>query len=399
LKRKKAGCQKNPARFGLQDRYGRFNQTIKQTGCQRMSILYDEGQQAIATESRRVLDARVSKDRLLALLEQVGQFDQIFWETAVEQGWTALAIPEEYGGLGLGLIELGLVAQASGAATAGAPFLTVGYGASRGLLASGDEGLKTRWLPALASGEALGTVAFAEGNAPLPPRPTVIFAGGNLSGVKQGVTAGLKADFAIVWARGDGHPVLVLVELTYAQRTAINSFDNSRLFANLAFADTPATLLAEGAAAAALAQDILARMAVVAAHEQAGGAEALLFIARDYALTRKAFGQPIGAFQSVKHRIAEIYGLVEIARANCIDAAAKEGQPGFLKAAAAARISATDAYDTAARDCIQVHGGIGVTWDMGLHLHMRRARSLAIETGNMVFWEDLLATELTGVAA
>jgi alkylation response protein AidB-like acyl-CoA dehydrogenase len=140
-------------------------------------------------------------------------------------------------------------------------------------------------------------------------------------------------------------------------------------------------------------------MAVVTAHEQVGGAEALLFIARDYANERKAFGQPIGAFQSVKHRIAELYGLVEIARANSIHAAAQEGEPGFLKAAAAARLSATEAYDTAARDTVQIHGGAGVTWDSGLHLHMRRARSLAIEQGNMLFWEDLLVDQLVGEAA
>ena len=119
-----------------------------------MSILYDEGQQAIATESRRVLDARMSKDRLLTLLEQVGEHDRPFWDTAVEQGWTALAIPEEHGGLGLGLTELGLVAQACGAATAGAPFLTFGYGAARALIEGGDAELAARWLPALASGEA-----------------------------------------------------------------------------------------------------------------------------------------------------------------------------------------------------------------------------------------------------
>ena len=143
----------------------------------------------------------------------------------------------------------------------------------------------------------------------------------------------------------------------------------------------------------------MARTAVVTAHEQMGGAEALMLIARDYAVTRKAFGQPIGAFQSVKHRIAELYGLVEIARANCIHAAALEGESGFVKAAAAARISATEAYDTAARDCVQVHGGIGVTWEAGLHLHMRRARSLAIEAGNLFFWEDVLVNELEGAAA
>lgn len=361
-----------------------------------MSILHDEGQQAIATESRRVLDARTSKARLLALLQVIGEYDAPFWETAVEQGWTALAIPEAHGGLGLGLIELGLVAQASGAATAGAPFLTVGYGAAQALVQAGPEALKAAWLPRLASGEALATVAFAEGNAPLPPVPAVTFEGGVLNGTKHGVTAGTAADVAVVWASHAGRPALVLAELDTVVRKPIQSFDNSRLYADLAFARTPATLLAVGEEARALALDLLARMAVVTAHEQVGGAEALLLIARDYANTRKAFGQPIGAFQSVKHRIAELYGLVEIARANAIHAAAAEGSDDFLLAAADARLSATEAYDTAARDCVQVHGGIGVTWEQGLHLHMRRARSLAIEQGNLLFWEDLLVDQLTG---
>lgn len=364
-----------------------------------MSILYDEGQQAIATESRRVLDARMDKDRLLKLLEQQGAWDDIFWKTAVEQGWTALALPEVYGGLGLGLVELGLVAQACGAATAGAPFLTVGDGAAQAVLAAGGDDLKASLLPALASGETLATVAFAEGNAPLPAVPETRFANGVLTGVKPGVVAGLRADVALVWASHAGQPALVLADLTSAKRTAIDSFDNSRLYADLAFDQAPATLLVDGAPALSLAQTILARMAVVTAHEQTGGAEALLFIARDYANTRKAFGQPIGGFQSVKHRIAELYGLVELARANCIHAAASEGSEEFLTAAAAARLSATEAYDTAARDTVQIHGGIGVTWEAGLHLHMRRARSLAIEQGNMFFWEDLLVSELTGVAA
>ncbi len=377
-----------------------------------MSILLDEGQQAIATECRRVLEARSDKGRLLGLLEQVGACDAVFRDTAVEQGWTALAIAEEHGGLGLGLIELGLVAQATGGVIAGAPFLTMGYGAARVLAEAGSAEVQAAWLPRLASGEATATVAFAEGNAPLPLRPTTVFAAGRLTGVKEGVVAGLAADIAVVWAMNEGEPALVLVELADgnragATRNPVDGFDNSRLYADLAFAEAPATLLARGEAARALALDVLARMAVVTAHEQTGGAEALLTIARDYAVTRKAFGQPIGAFQSVKHRIAELYGLVEIARANCIHAAAladaadgtSNGTANFLIASADARISATEAYDTAARDCVQIHGGIGVTWEQGLHLHMRRARSLAIEQGNLLFWEDLLVDHLTGEVA
>jgi acyl-CoA dehydrogenase len=364
-----------------------------------MSILYDEGQQAIATESRRVLDARMDKARLLPLLETVGQFDQAFWDTAVEQGWTALAIPEEHGGLGLGLAELGLVAQAAGAATSGAPFLTGGYGLAQALEQGSDATLAAEWLPKLAAGEVTGCVAFAEGNAALPPKPAVTFADGKLNGTKPAVPGGIAADVALVWAQGSDGPVLVVTGLAGTARSPVDSYDNTRLYANLAFADTPASVIASGAAARKLALDVLAKMAVVTAHEQVGGAEALLYIARDYAVTRKAFGQLIGAFQSIKHRIAEMYGLVEVARANCIHAAASEGTDAFLLAAADARISATEAYDTNSRDCVQIHGGIGVTWEMGLHLHMRRARSLAVECGSLVFWEDVLVDQLAGEAA
>lgn len=362
-----------------------------------MSILHDEDQRAIAEAARRVLAARMDKDRLLGLLEQTGQHDAVFWDTAIEQGWTALAVPEAYGGLGLGLIELGLVAQATGAATAGAPWLTTSHGAASALLA--HPGLAAQWLPRFADGRATGIVAMAEAGSMLPARPRVIWRDGALYGEKPATAGALGADVAVVWAMGDHGPVLVLAELADAHRVPVHSFDNTRLHAGLRFAGTPAQVLAEGAAAHALARDVLARMAVVTAHEQVGGAEALLLVARDYALTRKAFGQPIGAFQSVKHRIAELYGLVEIARANAIHAAAREGAADFIVAAADARLSATEAYETAARDCVQIHGGIGVTWQGGLHLHMRRARSLAIEGGSTLEWEDWLVDSLTGAAA
>ncbi|MFN5780023.1 MAG: acyl-CoA dehydrogenase family protein, partial [Novosphingobium sp.] len=278
-------------------------------------------------------------------------------------------------------------------------FLTPGYGVTHALVASGNADAAAKYLPQIAAGEARGAVAFAEGVDILPWKAATQFADGKLTGAKPAVPGGLKAELARVWASGANGPVLALAELAGAERKAVSSFDNSRVYADLTFAGTPAVALAEGAAATALAREVLARMAVVTAHEQVGGAEALLHIARDYAVTRKAFGQLIGAFQSVKHRIAEMYGLVEIARANCIHAAASAGTDEFLVAAADARLTATEAYDTCARDCVQIHGGIGVTWEQGLHLHMRRARSLAIEQGNLLFWEDLLVETLTGEAA
>jgi acyl-CoA dehydrogenase len=361
-----------------------------------MSILLDDGQQAIATESRRVVDARANKANALALLEEHGQYDAAYWAMCVEQGWTMIALPEDKGGLGLGLVELGQVAQAIGSSGAGAPFLTSSYGAADAIIRHGDEALQAAWLEKLGSGEAIGAVAFAEGQSPLPTTPGVTFAGGKLSGTKPAVSGGAHAHIAVVLASEDGVPVLVVADLMGVTRTLIDTFDNSRCVADLVFADTPAVRLT-GGRAEALA--ILARQSIITAHEQVGGAEQAMLIARDYANTRKAFGQPIGAFQAVKHRIAELYGLVEIARANALHAAATAEGPQLIKHAAAARIAATDAYDTAARDSIQLHGGIGVTWETGLHLHLRRTRTLALEQGNMLFWEDILVDQLTGEKA
>lgn len=364
-----------------------------------MTILHDEGQQAIATESRRVLEARVGKDDLLPLLETTGRYHEGFWTTAKEQGWTALALPEAYGGLDLGLVELGLIAHQAGRSISGAPFLTSSFGAAKAIALYGSDEQKQRWLPRLASGETIGAVAFAAGADALPRHPALSFDGGRLSGTAKGVSAGLAADVAVVFAGTAEAPVLAIAPLDGVERTAIDSFDNSRCFADLRFADAPAETLVTGPEARAAALHILALQAVITAHEQTGGAEAMMEIARDYAVTRKAFGQPIGAFQSIKHRIAELYGLVELARANAIHAAAREGRDDFVTAAAAARLSATEAYDAASRDGVQIHGGIGVTWELGLHLHTRRARSLAVEQGNMFFWEDVLVDRLTGETA
>jgi alkylation response protein AidB-like acyl-CoA dehydrogenase len=360
-----------------------------------MSLVYDDEQQAIGAQARRVLEAGHEQRRLLDLLETTGGHDTAFWEAARQQGWPGIAIPEASGGLGLGLVELGLVAHQVGRTLAGAPFLTGSLGVARALAARGDA---DGWLPRLASGEAIGAVAFAEGSEVLPTS-SVRIAGGMLDGTKPVVGGGLAAHVALVLAQDGSEPVLALAVLDGVERTARQTYDNSRLAADLRFAATPARELARGPAALAAARDVLAAQAVVTAHEQTGGAEALMERARDYAVTRRAFGQPIGAFQSVKHRIAELYVLVELARANAIHAAACDATPEFLRAAAAARLSATEAYDTAARDAVQIHGGIGVTWESGLHLHMRRARTLANEQGNALFWEDLLVDELERAGA
>jgi alkylation response protein AidB-like acyl-CoA dehydrogenase len=233
----------------------------------------------------------------------------------------------------------------------------------------------------------------------LPQASSVQFANGVLTGRKPAVSGGAHAQVAVVLASENGAPVLVFAELAGVERSDITTYDNSRCAADLVFAGTPATVLARGDESISSARNVLAAQAVITAHEQTGGSEALMETARDYANTRRAFGQVIGSFQSVKHRIAELYALVELARAGALHAATRDGESDFLLAAAAARIQATETYDAASRDTVQVHGGIGVTWESGLHLHLRRTRTLANEQGNMLFWEDTLVDELEGAAA
>jgi alkylation response protein AidB-like acyl-CoA dehydrogenase len=290
-------------------------------------------------------------------------------------------------------VELGVVCEAAGLVTPGAPFLTTGLGVTHALERFGDPALRSKWLSLLASGQAIGTVAFADASSPLARLSSAKVVGGRLTGCKPLVTAAVSADVALVYASAEGEPALVLADLSSpgVERLARAGFDNSRCIGDLNFAEAQIDILLMGEEARSAALDILAVQAVIVAHEQVGGAQACLDRARSYALERKAFGQPIASFQSVKHRIAEMYVLVELARANTIHAAARFKEEDFLSAAAAARLSATEAYDTAARDATQIHGGIGVTWDAALHLHQRRARSLAVELGNSMFWEDLLA--------
>ena len=363
-----------------------------------MSILLDDGQLAIAIESRRIVDAKANPQRALELLESKDAFDQSYWDMCKEQGWTAVALPEADGGLGLSLVELGSIATAIGSAGAGAPFLTSSFGALFAIATYGDAAQKSAWVEKLASGETIGAIAFAEGQSPIPSTPTVQFSDGKLTGNKLAVSGGSKADVAIVLASESGLPVLVVADLSGTTRRVLDTFDNSRCTADLTFNGCAASKLS-GDDALAAALTILSQQSVVTAHEQTGGAEAMMIRARDYAITRRAFGQLIGGFQSVKHRIAEMYGHVELARAAAVHAASRAGEADFIKAAAAARLLATDAYDICSRDCVQVHGGIGVTWESGIHLHLRRTRTLAIEQGNMLFWEDVLVNQLTGEAA
>jgi acyl-CoA dehydrogenase len=354
-----------------------------------MPHLYTDEQRQIRDEARRFLEERYSGAALKALLEAEGLYDTGFWQACRDMGWTAITIAEAHGGLGLTAIELGIVAEECGRVACGAPFLMTSFAVSEALRLWGDAALRESWLPRIAAGDAIGAFAL-NGTSPVEIR------GGRLYGTKTAVPAGGVADVAVVHA-GDAGLFLADLGQGGVARTLARTFDNSRCTAALMFDGLPVQrLTADGGAGQAL----LDRLAVIAAFEQVGGADACMRQARDYANERQAFGQPIGKFQAIKHRVAEMYVANELARGNALRAAMDLTQDAdeLPLHAAAARLSAINAYEFAAREAIQIHGAIGVTWEHDLHLHYRRSRTLALELGSILEWEDVLADALRAAA-
>ncbi|MFT5576909.1 MAG: acyl-CoA dehydrogenase [Bermanella sp.] len=356
-----------------------------------------QADEAIALEVERVIEREVDEQRLKVLLDSPGSFDQPLWSLAVEQGWTALSLPEEIGGLGLDWRNLAEVAQVLGHATVSLPLIQATV-VGRLLLAAQNAGELRANAEKFASGEASVCIALmAEGDAGLPAQPALLMDGGAVTGTLASAAFANVAQFALVQASFEGKSVLTLVELgDNVSRQTDNLIDNARGAANLTFNAAPAQLI-DGADALA---DALALCAVMTAFEQIGGANACMELAKAYALEHKAFGQPIGAFQAIKHKMADIYTAIEIAK-GCALEALEEIENGSLsmEAAAAARISANRAYDFAAQEAIQVHGGMGITWEGFMHHHYRRARTLALEFGSTAYWRNLLIARLVAGAS
>jgi alkylation response protein AidB-like acyl-CoA dehydrogenase len=271
--------------------------------------------------------------------------------------------------------------------------------AARALLQLDLPEVNERWLPDLARGEIIGTLACAEGAAePDSPACATVFKAGRISGTKWPVADAGAAHIAIVSAVSDTAPALVLVELGEegARREALEAFDLLRPQYMLELRDTPATLLASGAGATAVLCKLFDYAAVHTAFEQVGGAAACLEMARTYVLQRRTFGRLVGSYQAVKHKLADLLAKIEIARSNAYFAAwAADNDPAKLAAAAAvARISATDAYESAAQENLHLHGGFGYTWEADCHFHYRRSRLLANSLGSRRYWSDRLIATL-----
>ncbi len=372
-----------------------------------MNFDFSDDQKLLKEQVRKFLADKCPTKVVRRVLDGAETHAEEVWKGLVDLGVPGVGIPEEFGGLGLSPLELCVVAEEIGRAAAPVPFDTSVVLATEALKLAGSDAQKKKWLPLLASGEAIGTLAIAEG--PQPPRPRGIrttFGGGRLNGRKVPVADGEAATFAIVLANtggqnstlGDRAVSLVLVDLKQSAvaRKRVETIDPARKHAELTFTDATAELLgAEGEGWRTL-ERLYDAAAVYFAFAQVGGAEAAMWMARDYALQRQAFGRAIGSYQAIKHKLADCYVKLELARSNAYYGAMMltDGGADLPLAAAAARIAATEAYDFAAKENIQTHGGIGFTWEADTQFHYRRARVMALSIGGPMAWKDKLVSRL-----
>jgi acyl-CoA dehydrogenase len=357
---------------------------------------FSDEQKGLRDQVRRFLTEQCPPSAVRAILDGPEVFDRKLYTEMGGLGFLGAAIPEEYGGVGLGYLELCLIAEELGRACAPVPVSSSIYLAAEFLLTAGSEDQKQKWLPKLASGEALGTFAFVEKAGRVTPSGIAAFVDGRgLWAAKVPTPDGDVADLAIVAARGEAGAIgLFLVDLNGpgVTREALGSIDPTRSQARLTFDGAPAEPLAQGSDAWAIIEQVMDRAAVLIAFEQVGGADRTLEMGRDYALDRMAFGRPIGTMQAIKHMLADMYVSATLARSNAYYGAwaLSDGPVELPVAAAAARVSATQAFQHCARNNTQVHGGMGFTWEFDCHLYYRRSNALALSLGSLSTWEDLL---------
>lgn len=361
-----------------------------------MDFDFSDEQKALKDQVRRLLDNRCTSAAVHRVADS-GGYDAPLWKALAEIGAIGAAIPECYGGAGAGYLELCVIAEELGRALAPVPMCSTAYLSAELILSSGSEEQKRNWLPRIASGDAIGTVAVGGLVHQIQWSERMIVDAGKVTGALFPVPDGMVADFVIIAAgegSGDDEQLyLVPLDQREVERHSLESIDPTRGQARIVLRRACAEPLGGSWTEVTAALD---RAAILLAFEQIGGADRALDMARDHALQRIAFGRPIGSFQAVKHMLADMYVAATLARSNAYYGAwALSTNAADLPAAAAsARVSASKAYRHSARNNIQVHGGMGFTWALDCHLHYRRANLLALTLGSVPQWEDALIERL-----
>jgi alkylation response protein AidB-like acyl-CoA dehydrogenase len=369
-----------------------------------MALGVTEEQEELRDSVRRFLADRAPISRVRELMETEDGIDRAVWEQAGAQlGLLGLAIPEEYGGAGFSFAEQAIVLEELGAALYSGPYLASGVLAATALLASPDEAARRDLLPGVASGEVIATVAFTEDDGSWDPAAARLAAVKNgdswrLDGHKSFVLDGGAAGLVLASAVADGRLSLFAVDGGAAglTRATLPALDQTRKLARLEFDGVPARLIGSPGDAAAVMDRVLNVAAVALAAEQLGGAQRALDMTVAYALVRHQFGRPIGSFQGLKHRLADLLLEVESLRSAVTYAASAvaEDSPEVPVLASLVKAYASDTYFHVAAEMIQMHGGIGFTWEHDAHLYFKRAKSSELLLGDASYHRERLATRI-----
>lgn len=359
-----------------------------------MNFDFSDDAKALRDQARRFLEERAGAAVARKAMDGDAAYDAELWKAIVELGWTAARIPEAHGGIGLSAEEACVLAEEIGRSLVPVPFIST-LMATEALLLAGTEAQQAKWLPGIADGSIIATVGWAEGDTASPAKAGgVRVEGGRLSGVKVPVPDLQGASLAIVSAAGPDGPSLHLVDLR-GDGVAIEAaptLDLVRRHGKLTLSDAPAEPLGNAAAFHAW----LDRAAVLSAWEAIGTGSVAMEMAIAYAKERVAFGQKIGRYQGVKHKCADMYVKLELARAHAMHGAwaMATDAPELAQAAAAARVAALDAVKFAAEENVQLHGGIGFTWESDCQFYYRRNRQIAFALGSRAWWADRLVRTL-----
>jgi len=374
-----------------------------------VDFAFDEEQEELRSIALGFLSENAASPQLReAMASDLGYDPQLWKQLGAELGWTSVTIPEAYGGLGLGYVELVALLEIMGAHLIASPFFASVCLAANALLEGGSEEQKREYLPGIAAGETRATLAWTEANGIWNAEGIEATARRDgsefvLDGVKTFVLDGHCADLLVVAARDDGtrgdegvHLFAVPADTAGIERRALPTVDQTRRQAEIVLRGVrvPAGSLlgAEGHGGAALART-LDLAAVALAAEQVGGAQRCLDMAVAYAKERVQFGRPIGSFQAIKHKCADMMVQVESARsaayyAGCVVA---EGSDELAAVASLAQAYCSDAYFRCAADSLQIHGGVGFTWEYDVHLYFKRAKSSETFLGDAAYHRERVA--------
>jgi alkylation response protein AidB-like acyl-CoA dehydrogenase len=363
-----------------------------------MNFSLTDDQRMIQDSARTFLAEEAGADRRRKVLESPDGWDADLWKRlGGEMGWTGIMIPEEFGGAGLGAVELGLILEEMGRVLSVAPFFETAALAAPAILFAGSDAQKEALLGAIAAGEMSATLALRSDSRDFGLNHVgPSFEGGVLSGEAHFAPFGHVADQLVVAARTGSGVSLVVVPANAAgvsvQRKV--SLDETRPYASIVFKNVQVaadSVLGAPAQAAGALEKTFAMAGALLSAEQTGGADYSLDAVVEYSQQRVQFDRPIGSFQAVKHQFADMMLKVEAARSAAYYACAAQATEEAAEAASVARIYCSDAYIKCASDAVQLHGGIGFTWEHHAHLYFKRARSSATLLGSAAQHRESLA--------